>query len=353
LRGSVVGLRDVAARAGVSVKTVSNVVNDYPYVRDETRARVRRAIEELGYRPNLSARNLRKGRSGLIALAVPEIDIPYFAELARLVVEAADEHGFTVLIDQTSGVREREQKFVAGIRAQLVDGLIFTPSALGREDLVDRRDRTPLVLLGERVGDGLVDRVALNSVRAAYAATEHLVGLGRHRIAAIGAQPGAAGGVAHMRLEGYRLALGEAGIEVDSRLEAEANAFHLADGAGAMARLLALGDPPDAVFCFNDLLALGAIRTLLTRGFRVPEDIAVVGFDDVEEGRYTTPTLTTISPDKAQIARLAVSFLVSQLDSGGAEPPREAEAGFELVARESTMGRGRGGTASIAQRAGR
>ncbi|MFD0660854.1 LacI family DNA-binding transcriptional regulator [Thermocatellispora tengchongensis] len=123
-----VGLKDVARLAGVSVKTVSNVVNGYVHVTPKTRARVERAIKELNYRPNLSARNLRRGRSGIIALAVPELDIPYFAELARLIVAAAEEHGLTVLIDQTGGSRHREQQVAEGIRDQLIDGLIFSPS---------------------------------------------------------------------------------------------------------------------------------------------------------------------------------------------------------------------------------
>ena len=130
------GLKDVARLAGVSVKTVSNVVNDYEHVTPKTRARVEQAIKELNYRPNLSARNLRKGRSGIIALAVPELDIPYFAELARLIVTAAEERGLTVLIDQTGGNREREQLVAEGIRDHLIDGLIFSPLALTADDLV-------------------------------------------------------------------------------------------------------------------------------------------------------------------------------------------------------------------------
>jgi DNA-binding LacI/PurR family transcriptional regulator len=330
----------VAARAGVSVKTVSNVVNNYQHVTDETRTRVRRAIEELGYRPNLSARHLRRGRSGLIALAVPRINLPYFAELARLVVNEAAEQGFTVLIDQTEGLRDRERLFVEGIRPQLIDGLIFSPLALGQEDLTDRHDRTPLVLLGEKVPGGLADHVAIDNVKAARTATGHLIELGRKRIAVIGDRPDASVGTSHMRLEGYSRALTDAGFEIDPRLIANVERFHLSDGAEAMSRLLELKDPPDAVFCFNDLLALGATRTLLSRSFRIPEDVAVVGFDDMEQSKYTTPTLTSISPDKEQIARLAVTLLMSQLNSEGARSPREAEADYELVVRESTVGRG-------------
>lgn len=335
-----VGIKDVAKLAGVSLKTVSNVVHDYPHIAEATRVRVERAIEALNYRPNLSARNLRSGRSGLIALAVPELDIPYFAEIARLIVKAATEHGLTVLIDETGGVRNREQLFVSGIRSQLIDGLILTPLALGLDDLMNRRDPIPLVLLGETIGDGVVHHVAINSMKAGAAATRHLLELGRERIAAIGSSYTVPLPSAHTRrLDGYYQALAEAGLKRDPKLVSKVDSFHSEEGARAMAHLLKLDDPPDAVFCFNDLLALGAIRTLLSKGYRVPEDVAVVGFDDIEVGRYTTPTLTSVSPDKAQLAGLAVSSLVSQLASDNRELPRESEVAFKLIVRESTRGR--------------
>lgn len=338
-----VSLKDVAERAAVSVKTVSNVVNGYQHVSNATRVRVQRAIAELNYRPNLSARNLRNGRSGLIALALPELDIPYFAEIARLIVKEAGEHGLTVLIDQTGGERDREQQFISGIRSELIDGLILTPLALGRDDLILRQDRLPLVLLGETIGYGLVNHVAINSVKAGLAATRHLIELGRKRIAAIGSPPMMSVASAHTRrLEGYYRAHAEARLKIDQDLVVSVDSFHTDEGARAMAQLLELHKPPDAVFCFNDLLALGATRTLLQRGYQIPEDIAVVGFDDIEIGKYITPTLTTISPDKEQLARLALASLLSQLYPEKMQVSEEAEVHFKLVARESTLGRGAG-----------
>lgn len=143
-------LRDVALRANVSIKTVSNVVNDYPYVSASTRQRVEQTIAELGYRPNMTAASLRSGRSGVIALAVPFLDMPYFAEVAQHVVEAAAERGWTVLIDQTDGDREREADVTAGIRDHLIDGLIVSPLALTAADLGERRESIPLVLLDRK-----------------------------------------------------------------------------------------------------------------------------------------------------------------------------------------------------------
>ncbi len=329
----------MAERAGVSIKTVSNVVNGYEFVKPETRARVEQAIADLNYRPNLSARNLRSGRSGVIALAVPDLDIPYFAELATHVITAADRHGWTVLIDQTQAERSRERVVVSGIRAHLIDGLLFSPLALTGSDLAQRADVTPMVLLGERVGRAPYDHVGIDNVVAARQATTHLAELGRRRIAAIGARRAASGATARLRLRGYRQALAEAGLEENPALVAHVQAYHRADGARAMAALLDSGAAPDAVFCMNDTLALGAMRTLLARGVRVPEDVALFGFDDIEDGRFSTPSLSTMSPDKQGIAETAVELLARRLSAGAAGRPEEVCASHRLVARESTLGR--------------
>ncbi|MGY1454736.1 LacI family DNA-binding transcriptional regulator [Streptomyces sp. SS8] len=337
-------LKDVAARAGVSVKTVSNVVNGYTYVAPHTREKVEQALAELDYRPNLSARNLRRGRTGVIALALPELDAPYFAELSRFVIDAAVERGWTVLIDQTDGLADREREVLQGIREQLIDGLIFSPITVGREELAARTDSTPMVLLGERVMDGPTHHVAIDNQRAAREMTEHLISLGHTRIGAIGAQENPSANTAHLRLAGYRQALEAAGLPYDERLAPPTASYHRADGAAVMRRLLELDEPPQAVFCFNDLLALGALRTALTSGLRVPDDLALAGFDDIEDGRYSTPTLTTISPDKARIARTAVELLDARIGGSGRggrpagdDGRHEVEADYRLVVRESTV----------------
>ncbi|MDQ7909746.1 LacI family DNA-binding transcriptional regulator [Phytohabitans sp. ZYX-F-186] len=329
-------LKDVAERAGVSVKTVSNVVNGYVHVRPDTRARVMEAIAALDYRPNINARNLRRGRTGIIALAVPELDIPYFAELAKHVVSAAAQHEWTVLIDQTNGDPEQERLVAAGIRDHMIDGLIFSPLALGGADLDAGAKATPMVLLGERVAHGQADHVAIDNVAAARDVTAHLLGSGRRRIAAIGAQDTAEGATARLRLAGYGEALRAAGLGRDDTLVAPAPAWHRAEGAEAMRALLATGARPDAVVCFNDTLALGAMRALHDAGLRVPDDVAVAGFDDIEDGRFSVPTLTTVAPDKVELARIAVDLLAARLASTEGTPPREQTVPHRLIPREST-----------------
>lgn len=331
-------MRDVAQRAGVSPKTVSNVVNGYAHVSPELRGRVLDAIAELNYVPNLSARNLRTGRTGVIALALPDLSVAYFAELAKHVTAAAEERDFTILIDQTEGLPERERTIATGLRNNLIDGLIFSPLAMDVADIEAAAGDTPMVLLGEHEHPVSIDRVAFDNVAAAQAATRHLVRLGRRRIASIGSQLSRRRGTGALRLEGYLSALAEAGLPQDESLVIPTDRLHRADGMQAMDQLLDLPDPPDAVVCFNDLVALGALYTLRRRGMRVPDDVAVIGFDDIEESSYANPTLTTISPDKVRIARTAVDLLVRRLEGKRAAASRGVLVDFELVERESTLG---------------
>jgi DNA-binding LacI/PurR family transcriptional regulator len=331
-----VSLKDVAAVAGVSVRTVSNVVNRFPHVAPDTRARVEKALEELNYRPNLAARNLRRGRSGLIGLVVPEIDSPYFSELAAHLVLAAEQRSWTVLVDQTGGDPARERGFLEGAAAGFVDGLVFSPWGMGAIDLRRSAEDIPLVLLGERANDGVADHVAIDNVAAAREATDHLIAIGRRRIAAIGLQPHLTNETARLRLEGYRASLAAAGHAPDERLEIEVAALHRADGAAAMRALLALPEPPDAVFCFNDQLALGAMRAAHDAGVEIPHDVAVVGFDDIEDGRYSLPSLTTISPDKWAISGRALELLGERLDGDRSASARDVVVPHKLIVRESS-----------------
>jgi LacI family repressor for deo operon, udp, cdd, tsx, nupC, and nupG len=331
---------DVARHAGVSPRTVSNVVNDYQYVSDAMRERVRKSIDELGYRPNLLARGLRSGRTRMITLAVPELAVPYFSELSGSIISELASRGYTVNVRQTNGLEQFERTLM-GERGlpPTYDGLIFSPLGLEWSELVElaSTNSQPLVLLGEQVTDGIFDHVFIDNAAAARAATEHLISLGRRRIAAIGHQPTSPARTAQLRTNGYRAALAAAGFEQDPSLLVSARVFHRREGFEAMASLLRLGSRPDAVFCFNDLLAEGAIRAALTSGLRVPEDIAVIGFDGTEEGSYSTPTLSTVTPDTRAIAQKAVDQLILRIE-GDEQPPAALEAPFVITPRESTLG---------------
>jgi DNA-binding LacI/PurR family transcriptional regulator len=331
-----VTMQDVARRAGVSIKTVSNVMNGYRYISPATKAKVEAAIEELGYRLNVTARNLRARRTGMIGLAVPELSLPYFGELADAVIRAADAVGYTVLIEQTGADRDREIKVLTGER-YLTDGLLFSPLALGQDDVGLFDVEFPMVVLGERVFDAPADHVTMNNVEAAYAATRHLLQSGRRRIAVVGAHRGEVVGSAALRLQGYERALAEAGIPVDPALVGEAGLWHRSTGAETMAAMLDAGVEVDAVFALNDALALGALHTLHVRRIDVPEQVAVVGFDDIDEARYSVPPLTTVDPGREQIARAAVDLLVRRITQPDATRPfQRVVADFSIVGREST-----------------
>lgn len=318
-----VRLRDVAALAGVSVKTVSNVVNDYPHVSPEMRRRVQAALDETGYQPNATARSLRTGRTGIVGLAVPRLGDPYFAQVADAVVAAAAAHGWTVLVEQTGGEQEREADVLSGLRPRLIDGLLLHPVALDGRALASLQRRTPVVLLGEHL-DGQHASLAVDGAAAAREMVDHLLDSGRTRVACVGTRPGASTGTAAQRLAGCRAALAAAGRPAPPSHEVAVGEYRRSAGAAAARQLLAVRPRPDAIFCFSDLLALGVLRALHEEGVRVPEEIAVAGFDDIPEARYAIPSLTTIAPDMGELARRAVGMLADLLDRG---PPRARTTG--------------------------
>lgn len=329
-------LKDVAERAGVSIKTVSNVVRGNVRVAEPTRQRVLSAVEELDYRPNPSARHLRTGRSGFIALAVPELVQPYFAELAAAVIEAAREHDVSVLIEDTGGDPAAELRAARGLSDPLVDGVLLSPQRLDQATLARRDRRVPLVLLGERDYEVPADHVLIDNVLAARDATAHLIARGRRRVAAVGFQSDPLFTTSQQRARGYLQALETAGLAHDPQLTPLVPAFTRTDGRTAMRALLALPEPPDAVFCFSDLLASGAVRAVYDAGRTVPRDVAVIGFDDIEETRFGVPSLSTVAPDKRQLARLAVEALLARTAGDPEAPHTTLYAAHRLVAREST-----------------
>lgn len=330
-------MRDVAQHAGVSPKTVSNVVRGWPRVSQSTEQRVKVALEVLGYRMNQSPKMLRTGRTGIVALAVPWLDHPYFAEMTSAIVRRAATLDLTVVVEQTDGLPERERAVVQGLPGQPLDGLIYSPYALGEEDLATTQSMmTPRVLLGERMGSRSGDHVAIDNVAGALDVVTHLIRTGRRRIATIGHQNVAGAVNAGQRARGYELALNAAGQSMDSTLQFSVDSFERSEGVTAMRRLLDSGRPFDAVFCFSDLLALGAMHEVKKAGLRIPEDVAIAGFDDIEEGRYSAPTLTTIRPDKERIAIAALDLLNTRLTSEGPLEARDVCPPYELMVRGST-----------------
>ncbi len=330
-----VTLRDVARHAGVSARTVSNVVNGFSHVSPAMRARVEAALSELNYKPNLLARSLRQGRTGIITLLLPDIAVSYFSELAHEIVECASERGCTVMIDETGGKPDRERALLeAAARSSWVDGILLSSQGLRGHDLTGLLSGVPVVLLGERTADTALDHVGIDNVQAAREAVRHLVDSGRRRIAAIGGSTSTWDVTSRLRLKGYRQELRAVGLPADGRYSRTPD-YKRASAAAAVRSLLSRPDPPDGLFCFSDELAVGVLRELHEQGLRTPSDISVVGFDDIQEARFATPSLTSIRPDKAKIAEVAVDMLIQRIQGSEAKP-RDVRIGYELIVRESS-----------------
>ncbi len=335
-------MKDVAALAGVSPKTVSNVVTGTVAVREETRRRVESAMVELDFVPNLNARGLRKGRSGIIAVALPDLATAFSAELMHRIVDAAHDRGLAVQIEETATDPERERELVSRARAHLVDGLILNPIRL-EDSVLKYADRLPpLVVLGE-VEQNRADHVRIDSRRAAAEVTRHVLSRGATRIAVIGADddPSVATATGRLRLEGVHDALREVGIDRDRALEINPMPWAMTGGADGVATLFRRGVAFDAIIAFTDSLALGALHALHDRGVSVPGDVIVTGFDDVEFSRYTSPSLTTIAFDRRAFADAALTLLESRMDDRSA-PPRALTLSHHLLERDSTRGTPRG-----------
>lgn len=332
-------LRDVAEAAGVSIKTVSNVVNDHPHVRPEMREKVKAFIAQLDYRPNGIGRQLRQGRTGLVALALPDVTSPYYGELASTLVDAARGRGLTLLVEQTDGDLEREREVATGFPVRLVDGLIFAPQTLPVEEFQQRRDTTPAVLVGEYGEGSGVDRVTIDSVDLGDSAVRHLLGIGRRTIAFVGDKdPGTSRPpVVAQRVEGYRRALRRARLRFDPELLQPLAEWTRQDGFLGTTALLTARPDVDAIFAANDLVAFGALHALRRLGLRVPQDVAVLGVDDVEQAQYSAPTLTSIALDRSEMAEMSLRLLSDRL-AGFDGPERLLTVTGHLVVRESTGG---------------
>ncbi|MFD5038487.1 LacI family DNA-binding transcriptional regulator [Streptomyces sp. NPDC058377] len=292
-------------------------------------------VDPQRYRPNLAARNLRQGRTGIIGVVVPEIHSPCFGALTGLLIDAAQERGWTVLLERTGGRPDLERRLLDGSEGHQVDGMIISPWSTSPSELAPLAGGLPLVVLGELEPDASIAHVALDDVGAARDAVGHLVARGRRRIAAIGLQSGLGHGTAELRAEGFRQGLREAGLAPVA--EVEVAGLHRAEGARALRELLRLPGHPDAVFCFSDELALGALRVAAEQGVRVPDDLALMGFDDIEDGRFAAPSLTTIAPGREQIAERAVQCLTERVfGRPEALPGRRIVVPHRVRGREST-----------------
>jgi LacI family transcriptional regulator, galactose operon repressor len=331
-RSSRVTIADVAARAGVSKTTVSHVLSGKRPVGAATRTRVERAIDDLQYRPNAIARSLRTSRSHMVALVIPDITNPFFPVLARGFEDALAADGYRSFVCNTDSMRDQEIAFIGDVVARRVDGLAVVSRHVHAEDLAGLLEvGVGFVSIGSMIVDHpAVDVVMGDDERGAYDATRFLLGRYGERVACIsGSDEGP-----QARQIGYRRAMADAGVAVDERFVVEGD-WTRAGGAAAMRELLSHPDRPRAVFCSNDLMALGALDVAHESGLRVPEDVALIGYDDVEWAGLIRPPLTTVVNPAYDTGRAAASLLLDRVSDGYEGARRVMRIGSSLVVRES------------------
>jgi LacI family transcriptional regulator len=326
-------MRNVAERAGVSVTSVSHVINGTRPVSDELRRRVLDAMGELGYRPNALARSLRRQKTHTIGMIVPDSANPFFAEVARGIEDTCFEQGYSVILGNSDGDLGKELLYTNVLAEKQVDGILFVAAGTSTEHIrALQARRMPLVVVDRHIPSVDVDSVLTDNAHGGWLATHHLVELGHRRIGCI-AGPSDVTPSAD-RITGYRQALHEGGIAVDEALIVKGD-FQYESGYRAAHQLLAIDDPPTAVFTCNDLMAVGAISAALELRRQVPADLSVVGFDDVRLASFTNPPLTTVAQPKYEMGVMAATMLLERLQNRDM-PPRQRLLDTSLLTRQST-----------------
>ena len=299
---------DVARRAGVSRATVSRVLNEYPHVRPQVRTDVQRAIRALRYRPDQVARSLARRETKTLGLVVADITNPFYAETARAIVETARGYGYNVILCNTDNLHRLQEEYVEVLRQRRVDGIIFGSVFLDDpvvEALVEAG--YPCVMYNRRLRSGRGNYIVLDNASASHDLTRHLLDLGHRHIGFITGLRDLS--TASERLRGYRAALRAAGLPADPRLM-RPGAFKAEMAQRAAQELLKLPRRPTAIMAGNDLMALGGMQAAGDLGLRVPEDLAVVGFDDIEIAAHRQIQLTTMAQQKAEMGRMAVVWML-------------------------------------------
>lgn len=328
-------IADVARKAGVSVATVSRVINGTKFVSPELRQCVLQAMEELDYHPNLLAGSLRRGKSYTIGLIVPDTANPFFGEVAKAVEDVGFQNGYNVVLCNSNYDLERERSYIEVLLAKQVDGLVFIPCS---SEIAHVRDllakmRGPVVIADRYTPELSTDSVTAANRVGGRLVAQHLLTLGHQRIGWIGRPEY----LVHVqdRFIGFRETLAEQGVIVPDELCVRGG-FSLEDGLRAARRLLSGPNPPTAIFAYNDIMAIGALRAAREMGLHVPDDVAIVGFDNIPQASFVTPQLTTVDHPKYHIGELATQLLIGRLRGEIEGDPQQHVLDVRLVVRESS-----------------
>ncbi len=326
-------LRDVAQRADVSDATVSRVLNGSGQVREKTRARVMHVVEELGYVLNPYARGLAGGRSHVIGLLLPHFTVGYCAEIIRGVDDALAERGYDLMLYNAHRGSANAASYMAAIERGLADGLVVVlPQEVGPYLHALQQRHYPCVLIDHQGRNEEVDEcfaVDVTNWQGAFDATQHLVALGHRRIGFITGRMNL--GCARDRLAGYQDALKANKIKFDKAL-VQVGTFNQPEGYSSAQKLLALTNPPTAIFASNDIMAFGVMEAVREGGLRIPDDVSIIGFDDIPQTLMTHPALTTVKQPLQEMGRTAVHMLLNLIDHPD-QPPRRVRLNTQLVLR--------------------
>lgn len=326
-----VTIGEVADLAGVSPTTVSHVLSGKRLVGATTRGTVQEAIRQLGYRPNAVARSLRTRRSRMVAVVVPDITNSFYSVLTRGLADAVDGAGYGTYVCNTDGLPGREAKFLEDVLDRGADGIVMASVDVASMGAVGPADvGTPVVCVGGMLDHPRVDLVAADDLAGSEAVTRHLLARGARRIAMIQGPPESGSA----RVEGFRRTLLAAGRRPNARLMVPGN-WTRSGGARAMRTLLSRSRPPDAVFCANDLTAIGALDAAREAGLKVPQDIAIAGFDDIDAATIVAPSLTTVRNPAYDTGRAAGELLVGRMTGDYRGESRTVVLPCHLVPRES------------------
>ena len=334
-----VTIKDIAKKAGVSPTTVSRVLNNKPDVSDETKKRIQQVIDELNYNPNGIARGLVLDKTHTLGLVIPDISNPFFPEVAKGIEDKAKEAGYSVIFCNTDNHTQGEKEAIELMKSKQVDGMIVSLAIndQNKEELDELAAQDfPVVQIDRKIPESGFPAVVIDNQAAAYKATKYLIDLGHQKIAHISGdlevKP------AQDRLAGFKSALQEAGLSCKEELIREGD-YSSQSGYREMKELLDLSEQPTAVFIANDLMALGAYEAVFEAGLKLPEDISIVGYDDIEVASVIRPALTTISQPEYQLGVEAAKLLINNLESNEQLEQEDRILAAELVERNSSTNR--------------